>query len=357
MSKNNQKKIKYCVYCGTDVGNETYCPNCGKLVIELKGSKEPEKPLIISKPASILKAEISRKCPGCGSLVTSTILNQCPICDTVLEKSVESKKDLIQKKPGLIFTNKKLEPEQKFILKKNQWNFKEGISVFSTCMYIYIIIFFLIYFFLASQGGTGTIEPNIQIFLISQIPEAIIGIYPLYYLYSKKHSSEKLGFLKDTKKILVSIVVGVIGAIFLILFDFLYSALINTLAEIGFDLSGLISDAALQNQIIRDADFIWIFLLIILMVIGTFSIELVFRGVLHNTLKQKFQNRIYVVIIVAFVYAIIMVLLYPNPIFLFLNIIGFIIIGIIFEITNGNIYSTLITNILYNILIIALIFF
>ncbi|MHA2280822.1 MAG: CPBP family glutamic-type intramembrane protease [Promethearchaeota archaeon] len=356
MSKNNKKKIKYCVYCGTDVGNETYCPNCGKLVIKLNGTKERKKPQIISKPTSIQKAEISRVCPGCGSLVTSTVLDQCPICNTVLEKVSETKKELIQKKPGLIFTNKKLEPEQKFILKKNQWNLREGINVFGTCMYIFIIVFFLIYFLLSSQGGGGTIEPNIQVFLISQIPEVLFGIYPLYYIYSKKHGSEKLGFLRDSKKVYISIIIGAIGALCLILFDFLYSGFINTLAEIGLDLSSLISDAALQNQIIRDADFIWVFLLIILMFVGTFSIEIVYRGVLHNTLKQKFKNRIVVIIIVALAYALLMIVLFPSPLYFFLNFIGFIIIGIIFEITNGNIYSTLITNISYNILLVVLIF-
>ncbi len=357
MSKNNEKKIKYCVYCGTDVGTKTYCPNCGKLVIKLNGSKELKEPQIIYKPTSIQKAEISRKCPGCGSLVNSTILDQCPICDTVLERVSEAKKEVIKKKPGLIFTNKKLELEQKFLLKKDQWNLREGLNVFGTCMYIYIIVFFLIYFLLVSQGGSETIELNIQMFLISQIPEALFGIYPLYYIYSKKHSSEKLGFFKDSKKILFSIIIGAIGAALLILFDFLFSALINNLANIGLDLSSVISDVAMQNQIIRDADFIWVFLLIVLMVIGTFSIEIAYRGVLHNALKQKFKNRIYVIVIVALAYTILMLVLNPNPVYFFLNFISFLIIGIIFEVTNGNIYSTLITNILYNILIVSLIFF
>ncbi|MFW9825474.1 MAG: type II CAAX prenyl endopeptidase Rce1 family protein [Candidatus Thorarchaeota archaeon] len=359
MSKKNEKIIKYCVYCGADVGDEIYCPKCGKLVVKLNGTKEPQKPQkpqIIKKPPLVQKVEISRTCPGCGSVVTSTILDQCPICNTTLEKLTEVKKDLIKKKPGLIFTNKKLEPEQRFILKKNQWNLREGLNVFGTCMYIYIIVFFLLYFALATQWGTGGFESNIQIFLISQIPEALFGIYPLYYIYSKKHSSIKLGFYRDSKKILLSITIGIIGALCLILFDFLYSGLINALGEIGLDISSVIENATTQNQIIRDADFIWVFLLIVLMVIGTASTEIVYRGVLHNSLKQKFNNRIYVMLIVAVIYAIVMLVLYPSPIYFFLNFIGFIIIGIIFELTNGNIYSTLITNVLYNLLIIILIF-
>lgn len=356
MSKNNEKKIKYCVYCGTDVGHETYCPNCGKLVIKLDGSKEPKQQQINHELSSIQKVEISRKCPGCGSLVTSTIIDQCPICNTVLEKVPEARKEFIKKKPGLIFTNKKLEPEQKFILRKNQWNLKEGINVFSTCMYIYIIVFFLIYFLIATPEGNGTVEPNIQIFLISQIPEIIFGIYPLYYIYSKKHSFEKLGFVKDSKKILVGIAIGAIGAVCLILFDLLYNSIINTLGDIGLDISSVITESALQKQIIRDAEFLWVYLLILLMFVGTFSMEIVYRGVLHNALKQKFKNVIYVIIIVALAYSILMLVLYPSPIYFFLNFLGFIIIGIIFEITKGNIYSTFITNILYNILIIVLIF-
>jgi len=356
MSKNNETKIKYCVYCGADAGDETYCPKCGKLVIKLNGSKEPKKSQINHKRSSIQKVDISRKCPGCGSLVTSTILDQCPICNTVLEKVSEAKKEFIQRKPGLIFTNKKLEPEEKFILKKNQWNLKEGINVFSTCMYIYIIVFFLIYFLITSQEGNGTVEPNIQIFLISQIPEVIFGIYPLYYIYSKKHSSEKLGFSKDSKKFLISIAIGAIGAVCLIFFDFLYDALINTLGDIGLDISSVLEESALQKQIIRNAEFLWIYLLILLMFVGTFSMEVVYRGVLHNTLKQKFKNVIYVIIIVALAYSILTIVLYPSPIYFFLNFLGFIILGIIFEITNGNIYSTLITSLLYNILIIVLIF-
>ena len=125
MSKENKKKIKFCVYCGSDVKeNEIYCPKCGKLVIKIEAGKEVPKPQITQK------LEISRKCPGCGSVITSTVLDQCPICNTELEKIAEFKRAAIQKKPGLIFTSKKLEPEQKFILKKDTWNLKEGVNVF-----------------------------------------------------------------------------------------------------------------------------------------------------------------------------------------------------------------------------------
>ncbi|GAG37650.1 unnamed protein product, partial [marine sediment metagenome] len=236
MSKNNEKKIKYCVYCGVGVEkNKTYCPNCGKLIIKLKPSETPAEPRPIHKPVPTQRVEISRKCPGCGSIVTSTILEQCPICNATLEKIPDVRKIAIQKKPGLIFTDKKFEPEQKFILKKDKWNLKEGINIFGTCIYVYIIAFFLIYFLLVFQGEGDSIEQNIQMLIVSQIPEMLIAIYPIYYILSKNHSYSKLGFSKDSKKILIGISIGVIGAISLILLNLLYNSLISYLAEIGFD--------------------------------------------------------------------------------------------------------------------------
>ncbi|MHA2049280.1 MAG: CPBP family intramembrane glutamic endopeptidase [Promethearchaeota archaeon] len=341
MPTKSNNKIKYCVYCGEDVGtSETYCLSCGKLVVKLKNGKIQTKKPIIHKATPDIKAEISRKCPGCGSIITSTILDQCPVCNTTLEKVSEAKKALIQKKPGLIFTNKKLEPEQKFIIKRETWNLREGINVVGTCTYIFIIAFFLIYFLLTFQGSGGSVEPTIQNFIITQIPEVLFGIYPLYYIYSKKHSYKKLGFLKDSKKILTGIFIGLLGAISLILLDLLYSSLLSSLAEIGLNFFDVAPEIALQNQIIRDAEFLWAFLFISLMALANISFELVFRGVLHNTLKQKFQNIIIVIPLVALVYSLLMLFLFPNPALFLLNFLVFVVLGILYEVSSGNIYST-----------------
>jgi membrane protease YdiL (CAAX protease family) len=345
------------VYCGADVEqHKTYCPNCGKLIIKLSPTETPKERLITQKPAPTEKIEISRKCSGCGSIVTSTILDQCPICNTPLEHISEVKKIAIQKKPGLIFTNKKLEPEQKFILKKDEWNLKEGINVFGTCIYIYIIAFFLIYFILVFQGEGDSIEQNIQMFIISQIPELLISVYPLYYIISKNHSYLKLGFIKDSKKILTGILMGVVGALCLLLLNFLYNSFISYLAETGLDLFDMESEIAIQNQIIRDADFIWVYLLTVLIAFGSISLEIVYRGVLHNTLNQRFRNGIYTILSVALIYSIFMVFIFPNPAYFLLNFLGFVLLGILWELSNGNIYSTLFASFLYNIVLIVLIY-
>ncbi|MFX1494298.1 MAG: zinc-ribbon domain-containing protein, partial [Promethearchaeota archaeon] len=193
MPDNNKKSIvKYCVHCGATVDiNQTYCPQCGKLVLKMKSEKVD---LIEETPPLKIKKPISRKCPGCGSIITSSILEQCPICNAKLEKlSKDQKLDTAkvpQRSSGFIFSNKKLIPEQKFILKKDIWNLREGISVFGNSLMAYITIRLIFIMLLA--GITG--DMNIFTILLSYIPEIIFGVYPLWYIYSKKHSFTKLGF-------------------------------------------------------------------------------------------------------------------------------------------------------------------
>lgn len=351
MSKNNEKKI-FCVYCGADVPeNKTYCPNCGKLMVKIDSSKKA------IKPSNIQKLEISRKCPGCGSIITSTIIDQCPICDTPLEKISDVKKAVIQKKPGLIFMEKKLEPEQKFLLKKDTWNLKEGINVFGTCIYILVIVFFLLYFLISFQVDLSTADISIEQILLNQIPELLFGVYPIWYIYNKKHSFGKLGFKPDTKKNLIAILIGIIGTSVLLLINYLSDSLIFFLSDVGLDFFDIRASIEAQNQIIRESEILWIILLIITLCIGIISSEIVFRGVLHNTLKQKFNNNFYVILIVALVYSLVM-LLFSFPIgmgFFLANFLSFAFLGFLYEL-NGNIFNTIIAKITYTIIIVILIY-
>jgi len=351
MSNDNKKKINYCVYCGSNVDeNETYCPKCGKLVIKIKPAKN------IPQPKTIQKLEVSRTCSGCGSVITSTILDQCPICNTKLEKIAEFKKEVIQKKPGLIFTDKKLEPEQKFILKKESWNLKEGINVFGTCIYILVIVFLLLVTLISFQLDTTT--TTIEEIVLNQVPELLFGIYPIWYIYNKKHSFTKIGIYSNSKKILFGIFVGILGAIVLMLLNFFSDSLIYFFHDVGLDFFDVKSIIGEQNDIIRNANPLWIILLTITLSVGAFSSEIVFRGVLHNTLKQKFKNDLFVILLVAIAYSLIMLFL-TLPIgvsFFLVNFISFMILGIIFELTNGNISTTIFSNVFFNIVLIILIY-
>ncbi len=350
MSKENKKKINYCVYCGSNVDeNETYCPKCGKLVIKIKPGKK------IPQTKTTQELEVSRTCAGCGSVITSTILDQCPICNTKLEKIAEIKKAAIQKKPGLIFTNKKLELEQKFILKKETWNLKEGINVFGTCIYILVIVFFLLITLISFQLDTTTL--TIEEIVLNQVPELLFGIYPIWYIYNKKHSFTKIGIYSNSKKILFGMLIGLLGAIVLIMLNYFSDSLIYFFSDVGWDPFNVRSIIEEQNQVIRNSDLLWIILLTISLSIGAFSSEIVFRGVLHNALKQKFKNDFYVILLVALAYSIIMFLIsFPIGLSFFLiNFLSFIVLGIIFELTNGNLSTTIFTNVFFNIVMIILI--
>ncbi len=350
MSNESKKKIKYCLYCGANVEKgKTYCPNCGKLVIKFEPGKK------VLRPKPVPELQISRKCPNCGSIITSTILDQCPICNNALEKISEIKKTMVQKKPGLIFTNKKLEPEQKFVLRKDTWNLKEGLNVFGTCIYILVIVFFLLVTFISLQLDSAPI--TIQQIILSQIPELVFGIYPLWYIYNKKHSFTKLGFRSDSKKIIIAILIGILGSIMLLILEFFSDALINFMADVGLDFFNVKASLEEQNLVIINSELIWIILLALVLCLTTISSEIVFRGVLHNTLKQKFNNNYIVILLVALAYSLVLLLFsFPYGVsFFLLNFLASIVLGLLYEM-NGNIYNTIMANILYSILAVILIY-
>jgi len=368
MSEENEKQniVKFCVYCGTTIEENTaYCPNpeCGKLVINIKPSEDHlEKQG--SKPEPKKKI-ISRKCSECGSIITSLVLEQCPICDTKLEKIPEQKSVALdnksQRKTGFIFTNKKLVPEQRFVLKQNEWNFREGIRVFGNALMAYITVRLIITMLFTLQlGPTETIDLNIMTILVSQIPDILFGVYPLYYIYSKKHKIKKLGLILKTRYFVIALIIGIIGSAGLILIDnfsttiisFMYSSGINFL-----DIGALIAE---ENLILQNTNLVFIILLIAIMSLSIISIELAFRGVLHNTLKARFENNFLgkasAIFIVALVYSsLFFFFTLPIGIYFFIpNFMVFLFLGVIYEI-NKNLLSTIIASVAYNIFLIILI--
>ncbi len=359
MPEDNEKRVQYCVFCGKYIEKgRTYCPNCGKLVLKIKPEKKQDKQQILGRPIGGEKIQITRKCSGCGSIITSSVLDQCPICNSVLEKISEQKKAAIQKKPSLIFTNKKLELEQKFILKKDTWNLKEGINVFGTCVYILVIVYFLLVMAIAFQTESDTPEINIYLILLNQIPELLFGIYPLWYIYSKKHSYKKLGFFSESnKQVIIAIIVGILGGGCLLIINFLTGYYIEFLSKAGLDFFELKESISTQNDVIQNTDILMIIILMILLSIGSFSVEVVFRGVLHNALKERFKNDLVVVLIIALIYSAVWSLYtYPTGlVFFFVNFIIFIVLGILYEI-NGNLYNTIIASIFFNFLFIIFLF-
>ena len=369
MSKENDKQqiAKFCVYCGTTIEDNTaYCPNpkCGKLVIDIKPSEESlQKQTKI--PEIHKKKVLSRKCSGCGSVITSSVLEQCPICDTKLEK-IEGQTGILQdKKPqgqtGYVFTNKKLVPEQRFILKRNEWNFKEGISVFANTLVAYVTVRLIITMLLTLQlGSSETLDLNITVILLNQLPDIIFGVYPLYYIISKKHKSQKLSLSLNNRYLIIALVIGIIGGAGLILIDNFSAMIITFMYNSGIDFFDINAQLAEEYLILQNTNLIFIILLITLMSLSAISIEIAFRGVLHNALKARFDKgffgRTSAVVIVALIYsALFLFFTLPTGIYFFIpNFIVFLFLGVLYEI-NNNLLSTIIANVAYNIFIIILI--
>ena len=367
MSKENKKQqiVKHCVYCGTRIEeNKIYCPKCGKLVVKIEPSKEKRRlQKIEAKPPQ--KKIVSRKCSSCGSIVNSSVLEQCPICNTKLEKIPKLQKakssETHLNKTGYVFTNKKLVPEQRFTIKKDTWNFREGISVFGNSIMIYVVIRLLITMLLTLQlDSSDPIDLNITTILLSQIRDVIFGLYPLWYIYSKKHNFQKLRLNFKARPFLIALLTGVIGSIGLIIIDNFSSLLIQFMYDSGINFFDIFSYLANQSLVIHNADLIWVILLMVILSLSAISTELVFRGVLHNTLKERFANdllgRSSVVFIIALIYSVLF-LLFTLPIgiyFFLVNLMFFIFLGILYEV-NKNILTTIIASIIYNIFYIILI--
>jgi membrane protease YdiL (CAAX protease family) len=369
MSEENEKQrlTKFCVYCGTTIEeNNAYCPNpkCGKLVIKIKPSK-PSSEEQIETLKSKKKVVMSRKCSGCGSIITSSILEQCPICDAKLEKVSEQEATIqetkTQRKTGFIFSNKKLVPEQRFVLKRHEWNLREGIIVFANSLMAYITVQLIITMIFTLQlGPTESIDLNIYTILLSQVPDVIFGLYPLYYIYSKKHKSQKLGLMLKTRYILIALIIGIIGSVGLILIDYFSSTIITFMYNSGIDIFDVITYLEEEYVILQTTDLVFIISLIALMCLSVISIEIAFRGVLHNALKAHFENNILgrasVIILVALIYsALFLFFTLPVGIYFFIpNLIIYLLLGIIYEI-NKNLLSTIIANVVYSIVIVILI--
>ena len=379
-----ERTVKYCVHCGDRVyQGQIYCPRCGKLNLQMKPTREgiQQKPTDQKKPI-LIKRDISRKCTGCGSVISSTILEQCPICDELLEPVSDEHKKQSQQPLGLVFLDRprassrrskslssrkqgKLVPEESLILKNDSWIFKEGFNVFTNSLMVYITLELLIIMLLwvgIDPDAPLQIEMNIFTILISQVPGIVFGIYAIGYILSHKHTGKKLGLNSNGNKLILALLIGAAGAFGLLGINFFSSFFNSVLNDIGLPLFDITAHVAEENTIIIESGPLWITLLGALLCLQAVSIEIVYRGVLHNTLKQRFEDSIIgrakVILLVSSVYSLIY-LLFSFPIgivFLLLNFLLSLFLGFLYEITR-NLYTTIAANCAYNILLLIVIIF
>jgi len=339
--------------------------------MEKKESKSKDPGPIILKESNWLtklkKEEIIRKCSGCGSLISSKRLQQCPVCNTVLDKVPEHLEPKTQKQSGYIFTNKRLQPDHKFEIRKESWNLREGLRVFEVCIFVYFSVFMGVLMALYTQMDQDTlqIEPNIFTIFLQLSPIIALGVYPIYYILAKKNHAVKLGLNPDKKKIPIALIIGVLGAIGIYIIELLSNLAFSLLLNAGFESFIAYNVSILEtNQVIRDSGF-WIIIYCILVSLMALTSEIAYRGVLHNTFKQKFgddiKGKIVVSLLVALVYAGINIIIFLISdiyigIFLFISdFLIFILLGILYEL-NGNLYNTIFAHVFYNLLTILIIF-
>ncbi len=339
MSEKDDRKIKYCVYCGEELeSDEVYCPNCGKLVVKAK-----------TKPASQPLSPKVRKCPNCGSLVESNILKECPICRTRLKEPPRRTIEDSEKRTGLIFTEDRLESEEKFIIKREQWKIKEGMGVLYTSIFVYFIILSFLLFLLQ--------ENDIFSILLFNASEIALGLYPLWYIYNNKHTFDKIGFNFDKKNLITALFIGISGGLLILLIDWIQSFFISLIT----DTLGLTAVIQASITILKSSELFWIILLVIIYALAILSKEILFRGVLHNTLIERFgddvNGKFIVIILVALGYSALFALfnipiglLYFIP-YTLMNI----ILGIVYELSERNIFATICASMLYNYVSLILI--
>lgn len=364
MNDDKERNVDHCPYCGAKtIPNTPYCPECGKSIKKAMNTKPNKQgPKYQREGGKLKEGKYQRRCPGCGSLISSNILEQCPICNTRLESVPESVKKR-SKQPGLIFTDKeKLELEENLRVKKDKWNIKEGFKVFGNCVLIYItarlLLFTLLTFQFDPEAAVQTaVDLNMYTILLSQLPDVIFGIYPLYYIIAYKHDFKKLGLSSKSNKLATALIIGIVGGIILFFINFLNDFFLEIFYTSGLDLFGLESYLNQEYQIIQSANPILILTLIGLLALGAVSTELVFRGVLHNTLKEKFGEKWIAILLTALIYAAIYALfMIPlGLVFILVNFVSFLLLGILYEI-NENLYNTIIANVLYNIIMVLAIF-
>lgn len=299
---------------------------------------------------------LERKCPKCGSIISSKILKQCPICDTVLEDLpvdiIEEKKE--KEKSYLIFTGKKLELSNKFILQKDQWKFREAINVFFNSLVIFLfakIGIFTLFFVIQGPSIGYELPITIEAITLSQIPGAFFIIYPLSYIYSKKHKISKLGLNYEKKKILIALLIGIIGAFMVYIMAELSFLINDFFVSIGWTVFTPPESLAEQYTVIKNSTLLYKILLLILLMLDVLGTEITFRGVLHNGLITKLGSqltqRIYIILIVSLMYSVLFLFFTYDMGLVVIYFLNNIILGLIFEISNRNLFSTISANGIY----------
>ncbi|MFO7797669.1 MAG: CPBP family glutamic-type intramembrane protease [Promethearchaeati archaeon] len=364
MPDENENEIKYCEYCGAKLEKDRiYCPKCGKLAINAR--KTEKKAIEKTTKKSSKSGEIpGRECPECGSIIRSRILKQCPVCNAKLKEPPPIETEPKKEESGFIFTGEKLQP----LTNKNSWNLREGLYAFGNSIAIYFIVLLTINTIILDFIGTPIDSVSIVEILVGEIPEITLGIYPLFYIISRGHKQEKLGLNLNSKTMSIALILGIAAGMILYFINYGLDIFFQYIIDMGFDeFLGIQEYYSAYAGTLKTTEFYWIILFTILLIIQSLSSEILFRGTLHNSLKDKFGNQLKGKVIVILIVALIISLTYsilfffvslPIGIYFFVSyLILNLVLGCVYEI-NGNLANSMVAYTIYNlILLIMMLFF
>ncbi|MHA1897658.1 MAG: CPBP family glutamic-type intramembrane protease, partial [Promethearchaeota archaeon] len=373
-----------CPYCGgkTPAGSK-FCQNCGRDISKntdrsqgasgKTGESEWRKVKIkalspqgvhksVNKgkvvPEAIEEVPI-RVCPNCHTLIQSKVLEQCPVCYATLPPLKQEHKQELEK---LLFVGNKLVSEKDLKPDKEKWTMKEGLKVSAASFMVFFVIELLVVYYLIFFSSENinseqlTLKINSTTLFINAIVNVLIGLYPIIYIMQYNLSFKKLGFINDDK-VMKNLLIGIFGGILYYLVDILTQSALS-----GINISLLNPPQMIdeQNAVIRNLGILYI-PFIIITILGLISETILFRGVIHNSIAEKYarkggaQGRFITILLTALVYSGTFFFLNLNLYFLILNFISAFIIGIFYELSNRNIWSIIMLQIVY--MIINAIFF
>ncbi|MBD3352703.1 MAG: zinc-ribbon domain-containing protein, partial [Candidatus Lokiarchaeota archaeon] len=205
----DQKKTKKCPACGKELpSNARFCQKCGNNLT--KEINTEWRTATIKKRGQAGKKEtdktddlepITQKCPFCGVIIKSTVLDQCPECFHMLSELPAGYKENLDKK--FLTPNQRKKETQK-VKKKDKWNIQEAFSVFFNSILVFIVSEFLVMMVfivmnpeLMDSPGTATIPVNNLSIILNSIPSVLLGLYPLIYIKKNQHAFKKLGLIRQ----------------------------------------------------------------------------------------------------------------------------------------------------------------
>lgn len=336
----------FCQKCGTpfpetEKSAESTVSTSGSQWRQVKKRFTQERITPKSKSSS---STAERICPGCNTIIESTVLEQCPLCMSELPPLPPKHKENLDR---IFFTGKKIVTEKEIKIDPNKWSSgKEIFNVFLNSMLFYIFI------------TIGAAIFNFQEYIDINLTELLyfvgsiaLGIYPLIYIGSNHLHWKKIGFRSD--KIVLFILLGIGAGIGLYFVEYGTSLVTNLIPYFHPDsiLAYIFDRTALFD--LNTVEFPLRIAFYAAFLLEQVSVELLFRGVIHNGIhdlmvkKKRNLSRILPVMLTTLIYAVFYFLFDQSGYALIFNLVLSLVIGIVYELSDRSLSILISMKIIY----------